>query len=90
MLDVLATNLYSLGIPGNEYRKGNRDFTENQNNLASHESIRCFMRPIASIDFSSPFTTFIHFIKWNGCMPETSGYIITSPFEHYSSEFPVP
>lgn len=28
MLDVLATNLYSLGIPGNEYRKGNRDFTE--------------------------------------------------------------
>jgi len=27
-IDVLATNLYSLGIPDPSYRKGNRDFTE--------------------------------------------------------------
>lgn len=28
LIDVLATNLYSLGIPNPRYRKGNRDFTE--------------------------------------------------------------
>ncbi|NLO83462.1 MAG: nucleotidyltransferase [Clostridiales bacterium] len=28
MIDVLATNLYCLGIPGDKYKKGNRDFTE--------------------------------------------------------------
>jgi Protein of unknown function (DUF795). len=27
-IDVLATNLYSLGIPDPRYRRGNRDFTE--------------------------------------------------------------
>ncbi|MBM7581916.1 putative nucleotidyltransferase [Caldicoprobacter guelmensis] len=27
-IDILATNLYSLGIPQPKYRKGNRDFTE--------------------------------------------------------------
>ncbi|NLX70783.1 MAG: nucleotidyltransferase [Clostridiales bacterium] len=28
MIDVLATNLYSLGIPEEQFKKGNRDFTE--------------------------------------------------------------